>query len=129
MTTPIYSAITILRTAIVSALDLLTARPVAWVEPLAADQLPYALAQSQDAGGASLTYIGAIDWTGLVVVRALATSLPAAEQLLDTLAPGMQTLSHTGVAITTRYDRPLTIPPADGVYQAAHIWRVTISAQ
>jgi hypothetical protein len=129
MPTPVYNVIAILREALVAALDPLTARPVRWVEPLQADELPYAISQSQDSGGAALEYVGAIDWTGLVTLRACATTLPAAEALMNSLAPGMEVLTHAGVAITTKYNRPLTLPPVDGVYQAGHIWRVTISAQ
>lgn len=128
MSAPVYTAITILRTALTQALGALTTQQVRWVEPLPDDLLPYVIAQSQDNGGAALNYVDEVAWSGLVTVKALATSLPAAEQLMNTVTPAMDVLSHAGVAISSKYQRPLSLPSSDGVYQAGHIWRVTISA-
>jgi hypothetical protein len=128
MTGPIYSVIQILREAIQAALDPLTTAGVYWAE---ADQdagLPVVIGQSQDNGGADVSYVGAFDWSGLVAIRCLAAALPTAETLLASIAPGMETLSHAGVTITTRPIQPLTIPPFEGVYQAGRIWRIRMSA-
>jgi hypothetical protein len=126
--TPVYSVIRILRYAIVAALDPLTTTGVYWVQAKQGVALPFVIAQSQDNGGRGEKTVGALSWSGLVTIRALAASQSAAETLLEAVAPGMASLSSAGYTITTIYDRPITIPPRDDTWQCGHIWRVHISS-
>lgn len=148
--TPLYSAIPVLREAIADALAPLmaAASPPSglsyldsagrakcyWVQADQVDAnknvvvLPYAIVQSQDEGGQAERAIGDLWWSGLVTLRALASRLSYAETLLAVLVPGMASLSKAGYTFSAVYERPITIPPRDGVWQAGHIWRVSISA-
>jgi hypothetical protein len=125
--TPIYPAIAVLRKAIFEALDPLTAVGVYWVQATQGVALPFVIYQSQDNGGQAQKSVGALGWSGLITVRALAANQSAAETLMLAVAPGMASLSASGYQITTAYERPITIPPGDS-WQCGHIWRVTISA-
>jgi len=125
---PILDAMHILRTAIYQALDPLTSAGVYWLQAQQSITLPYVIFQSQDGGGSSVKRIGDHGWSGLVTVRALATSQSAAEALYTTVAPGMDGLSYVGYTIGVEFDRPLTIPPdVSGTWQTGGIWRVTIN--
>jgi hypothetical protein len=148
--TPLYNAISILRTAITDALAPLmaAATPPAGVsyldsagrvkcywtqaEQLDANQqpvvLPYLIVQSQDNGGTAAKTVGELAWSGLVTVRALAAHLAYAEALIGVVAPGMASLRAAGYSITVAYERPIVLPPQGGVWQAAHQWRIAISA-
>lgn len=126
-TTPIYSALEIVRTAVYTALDALATNDVYWTQAPEGAALPLVIFQSQDAGGISVKNVGDLGWSGLITVRALATSQSAAESLMETIASGMESLSApTGYTLTTEYERPIFIPPADGVWQTGHQWRVTL---
>lgn len=125
--TPLYSAIAVLRKAIFEALDPLTSAGVYWVQAAQGVALPFVIYQSQDNGGGSVKSVGALAWSGLITVRALAANQSAAETLMLAVAPGMASLSAAGYSIKTEYERPITIPPGDA-WQCGHIWRVSISA-
>ena len=125
MASPILDAITILRGAVSSALDALTDRPIYWAQA-EGGTLPYVIVQSQDGGGRANPALNSVGWAGLVTVKALASTLPAAETLMAAIAPGMDSLTATGYVITTIYDRPVTLPPESGVWQSINTWRVII---
>lgn len=125
--TPVLAAIRILRTAVFQALGPLTLTGVYWQRADQGVALPFVVYQSQDLGGAAVERIGSLDWQGLVTVKALAGSQSAAETLLAAVAPGMASLSAAGSSITTRYVRPIVIPPDGDIWQAAHQWRVWIT--
>jgi hypothetical protein len=127
MTTPIYAAIPVLRTAIYTALDPLTTAGVYWQRAAQDAAQPYIIEQSQDAGGNAVKTIGALGWQGLVTVKALAPTLSAAEALLAAVVPGMASLAHAGYSFVARYERPIIIPPDGDTWQAAHQWRVFIN--
>lgn len=124
---PIYSAITVLRTAIFNALDPLTTAGVYWQRATQGVAPPYVIAQSQDAGGNAVKTIGAFGWQGLVTVKAIAPTLSAAEALLAAVVPGMASLAYTGFSFVSRYERPIIIPPDGDIWQAAHQWRIFIN--
>lgn len=125
MAAPITDAITVLRGAIFAALTPLTTRTIDWAQA-EGRTLPYVIVQSQDGGGRANPFLDSVGWQGLVTVKALATTLPAAEALMAAVAPGMDALTATGYAITTIYDRPVTVPPDAGVWQAINVWRIYI---
>lgn len=126
MPTPIYDAITRMRFAIAAALQARTARGVYWQEAPSTATRPFVVFQSQDNGGRAERAIGALDWSGLIVVKALADTVGASEALMAQVAPGMEALTATGYTIAAAYDHPITIPPDGGVYQSAHQWRVSL---
>jgi hypothetical protein len=129
-TAPIIPALEIVRKSIYTALDALTTSGVYWLQSPESAALPLVIFQSQDLGGDSVKRVGDIAWSGLVTVRALATSQGAAETLMNAIAPGMASLAvpiaYPGYTISTEYERPIVIPPADGVWQSSHQWRVTL---
>ena len=126
MTTPIYDVITRLRFALVAALTARTTRGVYWLEAPSGAARPFVVVQSQDLGGRAERQIGALDWSGLIVVKALADTLGAAEALMTQVAPGMDALASTGYSVVATYDRPIVLPPDAGIWQSAHQWRVSI---
>lgn len=73
-----------------------------------------------------LDRIGGAGATTLVTLRANAASAKAARAYLNSIAPGMDTLTYPGYEIQARYHR--TPPPlfTGTAYQAAHIWRVNM---
>lgn len=129
--TPILTAETILTTAIRDALAPLVGtyngRPKVYYQ--LAEQgapLPYVVFQCQ-------SDISRMDWLGdtgatvLVTIKALASDAQSARALLATVAPGMDSLSYSGVTVQARYDRSPTVPPsAAGVRQALHVYRLRI---
>jgi hypothetical protein len=127
MPTPIYDSITRVRFSIVAALTARTARAVYWLEAPSNAVRPFLVAQSQDLGGRAERAIGTLDWSGLIVVKAIADTLGAAEQLMVSVAPGMDALATiTGYNISALYDHPVVIPPDGGLWQSAHQWRVSL---
>lgn len=126
MPTPIYDAITRMRYAVAAALTARTSRGVYWLEAPSGATRPFVVFQSQDAGGRAERQIGALDWSGLIVVKAIADTTGAAEQLMAQVAPGMEGLTSAGYSITATYDHPIVIPPDGALFQAAHQWRVSI---
>jgi hypothetical protein len=124
MPSPIYESITKMRYAVSAALTARTTRGVYWQEAPGTATRPIVVFQAQDGGGRGERQIGALDWSGLVVVRAIADTTSAAEQLMASVAPGMEALSTVGYTISAAYDRPIVIPPDGNVHQSAHQWRV-----
>lgn len=125
MPSPIYSALYIVRAAIFAALDPLTTSPIYWQQAAQGVALPFVVYQSQDSGGKADKYLNAIGWEGLITVKALANNQGAAETLINTVAPGMASLASIGYTLCAEYERPIVIPPdPNGVWQAAHQWRV-----
>jgi hypothetical protein len=127
---PILTAETILVTAIKTALTpyvgTYLTRPKAYYQQAEQNApLPFVIFQAQ-------SDIGRLDWIDdtaagtLITVKALATTGSGARTLLNAVTPGMAALSATGYTITARYERSPTIPPLDGVYQSAHIYRIRI---
>lgn len=127
---PILTAETILVDALKAALTpyvgTYNTRPKAYYQM--AEQgapLPYTIFQLQ-------SNIARLDWisdTGaetLVTLKALAANGSAARDLLNTVAPAMDALSSPGFTIAARYEASPPIPPSNGTYQAAHLYRVRI---
>lgn len=73
-----------------------------------------------------IDHVGRIGATALVTVKAQADDPDTAVALLATAAPGMGALAYGGYTITAVYVRSPIIPPIDGVYQSAHIYRITL---
>lgn len=87
--------------------------------------LPYLVYQLQ-ADITPVWRLGLAGASALVTVRALAASAQAARALLRGATPGLADLIYPDYDITARYVRSPSIPPQNGVYQSAHIWRVSI---
>ena len=126
--TPILEALPALRGAIYRALTALTTRGVFWKQATQGYALPFVIYQSPDGGGRAEKSVGDLDWSGLIMVRALADNQSAAEQLMTAVAGGMAALSAPGYTITVTYGQPRDLPiTPSGAWQAAHEWRISIS--
>lgn len=132
---PIIESLRLVRSAIRPALLALSnGAGVYWLQANEGAAYPFVVFQSQDGGGQDEHAVGALNWSGLITVKALAkagngTTNPqaAAEALMEAVAPGMASLSSpAGYVIGARHVRPIVLPPADGVWQAAHQWRVRL---
>ncbi len=126
MPTPIYRSIRLVRFAVAQALAARTGRGVYWLEAPGTAVRPFVVFQSQDAGGRSERAIGDLGWSGLVVVKAIADTAGAAEQLMEAIAPGMDALATPGYSISALHDKPIVIPPDGNVHQSAHQWRISL---
>lgn len=134
---PIYPAIRLIRFAIVPALAALAGgRGVYWLQASEGAAFPFIVVQSQDAGGRGEPRLSSLGWSGLITVKALAqangngNAQAAAETLMEAVAPGMDALiAPAGYDLSVNYQRPVVIPPSDGVWQAAHIWRVSLERE
>lgn len=129
-TEPILTAETILATAIRNALAPVAGtynnRPkVYWLLAEQGAPKPFLVAQAQ-APIDRRDFIGNVGATALITVKALAESGAAARDLLALAGPLMNNLSYEGYRLKARYLRSPVIPPADGVYQSAHTYRITI---
>jgi hypothetical protein len=90
--------------------------------------LPFGVYQSQDGGGRPLIYVGDLAWSGLIVLRACATSQAGAETLLASGAAALASLAApAGYALRCRPERPIVIPPAGGIWYAAYLYRVDLT--
>jgi len=130
MPEPILQAETIIATAIATALapfvGTFKTRPKVYYQ-LAEQAAPRPLLVYQfqsDIG--RVDRIGDVGATALVTLKAQADSASDARALLATAAPGMANLISAGYTITARYVRSPVIPPLNGIYQSAHIYRITI---
>lgn len=74
-----------------------------------------------------LNYVGDVGATALVTIKAQADDPDSAAELLATAAPGMSALAYDDYTLTAVYVRSPIIPPIDGVYQSAHIFRISIT--
>jgi hypothetical protein len=129
MATPIYDAIKLVRAAIFTALDPLTAVPIYWQLAAEGVEPPFVVYFSQDNGGRAEKHLNALGWSGLVTVKAIATSQGAAETLMLAVAPGMANLASGGYLLMAEYMQPVVIPvDADGRWQCCHQWRVFLEA-
>lgn len=127
MPSPIYNSIRLMRFAVAQALAARTTRGVYWLEAPGTAQRPFIVFQSQDAGGRADRKVGDLGWDGLVVVKAKADTIGAAEQLMETVAPGMDGLAAPiGYTISAAYDKPIVISLDGDIHQAAHQWRVSL---
>ena len=138
MIAPIYSAIQLVRFALVAALDPLTTAGVYWLQAPEGATLPYCIIQSQDLGGRAEPHLGALGWSGLITVKALASSQgsangntqAAAEAIMAAVAPGMDAIvAPTGYDIAVAYSRPIVVPPLSGIWQSGHLWRVILERE
>lgn len=129
---PIPDAIAIVRVALYSALSPLCAsyngRPKCyWLVAEQGAPLPLMISQSQDNGGQDASFLNGGGWEGLITVKALAASQSAAEALLAGVPAALEGMAHpSGYTIRATFDRPLVLPPKDGVYQDAQIWHITL---
>jgi hypothetical protein len=131
MDTPILTAESLLIDALKAALTPYVgthnSRPKAYYQM--AEQgapLPFVIFQLQS----DIARLDWIDETGaetLVTLKALAGRADDARELLHTIAPAMDGLSAAGYTITARYERSPGIPPSNGTYQSAHVYRVRIA--
>lgn len=140
-TTPIYSALQIVRRSLGSALAPLVGTyqggPARyWRAPRqgsipalkAGDLAGLLVYQSQDAGGDQVEYIGEAGWSGQWLIRAHATTQDAAEALIATVPAALVALSApTGYAVTARFLRPREVPTVDEIYGAGHLYELSIS--
>lgn len=127
---PIITAITIVRFAVVGALDPLTTAGVYWLEAPEGAVLPFVVCQSQDQGGRGEARLSSLGWSGLITVKALATTLSAAETLMAAVAPGMGALvAPTNYDMSVSYVRPVVLPPSDGIWQIGHQWLVSVERE
>jgi hypothetical protein len=134
---PIYAAIRLVRFAITPALAALSGgKGVYWLQAPEGAAFPFVVVQSQDAGGGANPNLGSLGWAGLITVKALAqangsgNAQAAAESLMEAVAPGMDTLTAPALYdLSVAYVRPVVIPPSDGVWQCAHIWRVSLERE
>lgn len=130
--TPIPDAISLVRPALYAALCPLTAAynghpRCYWLVAEQGAPLPLLVVQSQDGGGADASLLGLGGWAGLITVKALASSLAAAETLLAGVPAAMAALAAPeDFTIRATFVRPLVLPPADGVWQAGQIYRVQL---
>lgn len=130
MIAPIITSITIVRFAIVAALDPLTTSGVYWLEAPETAVRPFVVIQSQDSGGRGEPRLSSLGWSGLITVKALADTLSAAETLMANVAPGMSALvAPTNYDLTAAYVRPMVLPPSEGVWQCGHIWMVKLERE
>jgi hypothetical protein len=131
MSAPILTAETIITTAVRNALapsvGTYQTRPKVYYQ-LAEQGAPRPLIVFQFQSD-----IGRLDWVGdvgasaLVTIKAQADDPDAAAELLADAAPGMNTLAYSGYTLAAVYVRSPMIPPIGGVYQSAHIFRITIT--
>lgn len=129
--TPILTAESLLIDALKAALTpfvgTYNGRPKAYYQM--AEQgapLPFVIFQLQS----DIARLDWIDETGaevVVTLKALAANGSTARTLLNDAAPAMDVLSMVGYTIAARYERSPGIPPANGTYQAAHVYRVRIA--
>ena len=127
---PILEAETILTTAIRDGLasyaGTYNGRPKVYFQLAEQDApKPYIVFQFQ----ADITpswRLGSAGAQALVTVKAIAESAKAARELLANAAPGMSNLAYPGYTLKARYVRSPIIPPSNGMYVSAHIWRVTV---
>lgn len=130
MIAPILTSITLVRFAIVGALDPLTTAGVYWTQAPSSAVRPFVVIQSQDSGGAGEPHLNGLGWSGLITVKALADTLGAAEALLAAVAPGMDAIvAPANYDMAVGYVRPIVIPPLDGIFQCGHIWRVSLERE
>ncbi len=135
--TPIYSALRLVRFAIVPALSARSGgKGVYWLQAPENTAFPFVVVQSQDAGGLANPNLGSLGWTGLITVKTLANANGSgnaqalAESLMEAVAPGMDNLTApAGFDLSVNYSRPVVIPPSEGVWQCAHVWRVNLERQ
>lgn len=125
---------------LVDALPAVRAAFVGWCGPLVGGRAywaqspspgiarPLIVIQSQDGGGAPVPFIGAVGWSGLIVVRCIvdgaAGGLAAAEALSRQVASAIPagatlTVGAATYAATCVLDRPVAVPPAADAWTAA----------
>jgi hypothetical protein len=135
-TEPILTAETIIATAIRNALapfaGTYNSRPKVYWQRAEQDPAtgtlppkPYLIAQGQSDIG-RVDWIGDVGATALITIKALAEYADEARELLAAASPGMNNLVYEGYTLRARYVRSPLIPVIDGVYQSAHIYRITI---
>lgn len=127
---PILTAETILATAIRNALAPVAGtynnRPkVYWQLGEQGAPKPFIVAQPQTPID-RLDFIGSVGATVLITIKTLAESGAAARDLLALAGPLMNNLSYDGYRLKARYLRSPVIPPLEGTYQSAHMYRITI---
>lgn len=134
---PIIEAIRLVRFAITPALAARSGgKGVYWLQAPEGTAYPFVVVQSQDNGGEGTPRLNSLGWSGLITVKTLAqtngsgNAQASAEALMEAVAPGMDNLTApAGYDLSVAYDRPVVIPPLDGVWQCAHIWRVTLERE
>lgn len=137
-TTPIFDAETVLATAIRNALvpiagTLTDGRPrVFWQlaeqDPTTGKSIapPFLVAQPQ-APIVPVEYVGRLNVSALITIRALHTSAKAARELAALAGPQMALLSYDGLTLSARWVNSPIIPRDNaGVYTSAHQFRITI---
>lgn len=140
-TTPVYNALDLLeaslRAALAGLVPSLNGAPAAYWQQapdgtsgaLKRGQIAHFLVfQSQDGGGRRADYISQAGWSGLVVIRAHSLLPATAATVQDGVPAALAAASiPAGYTIACRFDRPIAIPPLDGIHTRASQWRITIT--
>ncbi len=129
---PIPDALTIVRVALYAALSPLCGRynnnpKCYWLIAEEGATFPLMVYQSQDGGGQDASYLGIGGWQGDITIRALASKLSEAENLIAGVPAALESLANpAGYTIKATLVRPLVIPPKDRVWTAAQIYRIQL---
>lgn len=128
VTNAIPVSLSLVRDTYQAALDTLVAQRVYWLLAPEEAQLPCIVLHSQDAGGAGVPRIGSVDWSGLMAVRAFASTRQAAESIATNIIAAIpQTILVAPYTITSRLVRPIPIPPANMTHVAGWLYQVTVA--
>ncbi|HEU4327381.1 MAG TPA: hypothetical protein VFS21_29860 [Roseiflexaceae bacterium] len=125
---PILDAIELMRRAVAPALAAGGGR-VRWlVDDDPTGDLPVLVFQSQDAGGGQTETVGAIGWSGLVLIKGLGRNQNEAAAALAAALDGLATIAApAGYAIRATPRRPgPPLPPVDGVWTASYLYKIEI---
>lgn len=138
MTTPVLDAIAIARLSVEDAVKPLvlvqqggTGAPRFYWQRQSVNTYPCAIHQSQDRGGKGASFLDIGAWSGLWAIQAYATDQTTAEDWMAAIRGGMDSLAlptgYTGYSIQADYEQPLSLPPAENIWQAGAIWRIRIT--
>lgn len=138
MTAPTTTALRLVETAVLAALNALAPAGSAWwgvaptgtVARLSAATSPLSrayVAQHQDGGGQPLRHLHSDGWEGLVVVRVLSADDARAWAGFDLAVAAMDTLTGpSGYVVRAAWDRPIALPTVNAIVARAGQWRVTV---
>lgn len=133
-TTPILDAELIIATAIRNALAPIAGtyneRPkIYWLQAEQGAPHPLLIAQAQTPIKVK-AYIGMVQATGTIVIKALGKDAASARDLLALAAPRMELLDYPEVSIQATFlNSPILQPTPTGVHQSAHAYRITITKE
>lgn len=133
---PLLDALPAVRTAMEGWYGPLVEGRAFWTQaPVAGTKRPLIVFQSQDGGGEPVPFIGAVGWSGLILVRCIAdraagglASAEALRRLVAAATPAGATLTVDAAtyAATFTLDRPVAVPPAADAWTAALRYRCAV---